>query len=109
MLREALVVVPKADNESHSLVALRDKTVGALVDAFGGATVIDANGAWRDGSGKLYNEPVWQFVSAYEPSESHDAVLRNIAQQVGQEGKQLAVYVRYAGGNVEILDTATKH
>lgn len=104
-MREGLIILPQQTNEGESLDALRTATVADLVDRFGGATVRNAVGSWRDDSGKLYQEPVWELVTAYEPTPDNDALLKAIAADVGRAANQLAVYLRYASGNVEILDT----
>jgi hypothetical protein len=76
-----------------------------MIDAFGGCTVREAQGYWMH-EGKLFNEPVIELVSAYAPSEFNDATLREIATQAGHAGKQLAIYTRFASGEVELIDTA---
>lgn len=103
MLKEALVTVPKYDNAGQSLDHILDDVMLQMVDAFGGCTVIEAKGAWRGPDGKLYAEPVNQVMSAYEASGENDAMLRQIAVLAGEAGAQLAMYVRYASGNVEII------
>jgi hypothetical protein len=105
-MREGLLVIPQADNSGHSLSSLRDKAALKLTQSFGGVTIRNAEGLWSDQAGKLYREPVWELVTAYNPSHSNNAILRDLADNVGREGKQKAVYVRYANGDVEVRDTA---
>jgi hypothetical protein len=101
-----MIVCPKADNAGVCLKSVRDVALGYLVDKFGGATVRDAVGIWRDPkTGHLHNEPVWELVSAYEPSQASHNVLQGVAQWLGEAGRQEAVYVRFASGDVEIVDT----
>ena len=107
-MREALIILPKADNHGHDLTQVRNATLTRMIDAFGGCTVRDAQGYWVD-KGKLYNEPVTELVSAYAPTEFNDQTLREIATHAGHDAKQLAVYVRFASGEVELIDTAPAH
>ncbi|UDL89830.1 hypothetical protein LGH82_33155 [Mesorhizobium sp. PAMC28654] len=104
-MREALMIIPKADNHGHDLSNVRKATLTRMIDAFGGCTVRDAEGYWLD-NGKLYQEPVTELVSAYTPTDFNDATLREIATQAGHDAKQLAVYVRFASGEVELINTA---
>ena len=107
-MREGLLMIPQADNAGHSLKSLRDKTALKLTQSFGGVTIREAQGLWADKSGALYGGPIWEIATAYEPSPDNDATLCNLADLVGREGNQLAVYVRYASGNVEVRDTSAR-
>jgi hypothetical protein len=104
-MREALIILPTHDNHGHDLSEVRKATLTRMIDAFGGCTVRQAQGYWLH-EGKLFNEPVTELVSAYAPSDFNDATLREIATQAGHDGKQLAVYTRFASGEVELIDTA---
>jgi hypothetical protein len=105
MLRESLITVPVNDNDGHSLAAVSEAAQMQLAHAFNGVTTIAACGKWIDAKGKIFAEPVTQLITAYEPAPRNDAILRGIARDIGREAKQFAVYVRYASGDVEILDT----
>lgn len=106
-MREGLITIPKCDNDGHSLDHLVESTMMAFAKHFGGVTVVDAIGSWIDQeTGKLYREPVTQIITAYDPEcKAHDAFIRRIAFQIAEASDQLAMYVRYASGEVEILDT----
>lgn len=106
-MREGMVIVPQQTNDGRPLAHLQRHVIGRMVEAFGGATVREAQGAWRDAmSGTLYVEPVWEIVSAYEPEDSADEILRDIGLDVAAKGEQLAVYIRLASGEVEFLEGA---
>lgn len=105
MMREGMVVCPQHDNARRSLQHVKHYAEIALSRAFGGVTAIAAKGSWVNAQGELIQEPVWQLVSAYEPSQANDETLAKVARYIGGEGKQDAVYVRYASGDVDILDT----
>lgn len=104
-MREAMIVVPKADNEGRSLRGVLDATTRRLALAFGGATVSEGQGLWIAPDGTLFDEPVWRVETATVPGPNTDAILRGIAYQVGRDGRQQAVYVRFPSGDVEVLDT----
>lgn len=104
-MREGLLIVPQADNSGAPLAAVKHAAMSALVGAFGGCTVRQAEGAWWSGE-RLYVEPVWEITAAMSPSPENAAILQRIARDVGRDGRQEAVYVRYATGDVEIISTA---
>lgn len=103
-MREGLINVPKFDNDGNSLDALVEQVMTILSQKFGGATAIDVTGCWFGPDGKLYREPITQIITAYQPSSDADNVLRSIAVGAGMIAKQLAMYVRYASGEVEIIE-----
>jgi hypothetical protein len=105
-MREGLLIVPQRDNDGKSLQHVRHYAELALAKSFGGVTVSNAKGSWVSPSGELVTEPVWQLVAAYEPTAQNDAKLDSVARYVGHEGRQQAVYVRHASGEVSIIDTA---
>lgn len=105
MKREAMLICPKMDNAGNSLEAVRKHLVKELCKAFGGATVSEAQGAWVDpNSGELYDEPVWQIVSAVDVDDLiAEMKLRSLAHWLCDAAQQLAVYLRQASGEVEIV------
>lgn len=105
-MREGMLIVPQRDNAGRDLKRLRSQIAADMVDAFGGVTATDATGYWSTPDQRfMMEEPVTQLVSAYEPTPENDSKLRDLALRVGHDGKQIAVYVRYASGNVEIVNT----
>jgi hypothetical protein len=104
-MQEALLIVPNADNDGASLAALRDSIASQMCDAFGGVTENDAQGLWKDDSGKVYSEPVTRLVSAADDTQANVAELESLARQVLHDGKQKAVYLRLPNGQVEIIES----
>lgn len=103
-MREGLITVPKFDNDGKSLDFLVERTMKLLAKQFGGATAIDAKGFWFGPDGTPYSEPVTQIITAYDPSDvASDGFLRGVAETIGRQAKQLAMYVRYASGTVEVI------
>jgi hypothetical protein len=107
-MREALIVLPNLDNNGQSIAVAHKRLATRLIDAFGGLTTRQAQGAWVN-HGKLYREDVTEYVVAYAPTAFNDGTLREIATQAGNEARQLAVYARFASGEVEIIDTVPAH
>jgi nucleotide-binding universal stress UspA family protein len=106
-MRETLVVCPQADNDGNSLEAVKASAVRSMLNAFGGCTVrSSAEGYWQNDEGELFAEPIWELVAATEPTEAAAQSLRQIAEAIGRAGRQYAVYVRHADGEVEIIPTA---
>lgn len=103
-MREAMLIAPVNDNNGASLRGELDQTVATLIDTFGGVTISDAFGSWSNG-GKVVTEPVKQLVVAMDQTPENDSKFRFIAESFGRLARQLAVYVRYASGSVEIIAT----
>jgi hypothetical protein len=105
-MREGMIIVPKYDNAGNPLVHVVDECIKAMADAYGGVTVREAFGAWRNPkTGEMQAEPVVELVSAYNPeSLADDAKLTDLARTVADKGGQHSVYIRYASGDVEIID-----
>lgn len=104
MYREAMIICPINDNDGVTLVDTINDTSRALAEAFGGCTMVDAMGVWKARPGVFQREPVKQLIAAYEPNRTNDAKLRKLAVKFGCEAWQEAMYVRYASGDVEIID-----
>lgn len=107
-MREAMIILPNANNDGVQLHDVQDFLAEQLIEAFGGCTIRAAFGAWHAPDGKTMREAVSEFVTACEPSVENAARLRAIACHIGEVAHQLAVYVRYASGDVEIIDTANR-
>lgn len=107
-MREACVILPQYDNNGASLQRVKRYVEKTLAKQFGGFTCVNAHGGWINGRGETVQEPVWQFIVACEPTADNDAKLTSIARYIGTEGKQEAVYVRYASGDVQIIETAAQ-
>ena len=103
-MREAMVICPKRDNSGKPLPHVRRKATEMLVRAFGACSTRDAIGHWQDGNGNVVTEPVSELVAACDDSAQANATLRQVAQWIGDAANQQAVYVRFASGNVEILE-----
>jgi hypothetical protein len=106
-MREALIICPLHDNSGHDLASVCDSAVRSLVSAFGGCTLSNAFGHWRNDRGHIVSEPVWQLVSACTTDEASRAMLRSVALMILHTGRQDAVYLRYPHGDVEFVTGET--
>jgi hypothetical protein len=91
------------DNNGKPLDHIRMEVEQALSRAFGGVTVVNAHGSWVSPKGELISEPVWQLITAYEPSQAGDDTIRHAANHILIHGEQQQVYTRNADGNVHIF------
>lgn len=109
-MRESLLVVPTHDNNGVPLGNEILKTAKRLAKQFGGVTSVRANGMWIDpATGNLYDEEIVQLFSAYDETKpQNDACLAEIADWTRANARQLAIYVRYASGNVEVRNGESK-
>ncbi len=99
-MREGLIVLPHTVSVEHHK-NLQDK----LIAAFGGFTAVTAQSAWKDPHTKIVHvEPVAQYVIAYEPTAEKNLELLKIAEWLFSSTSELAVYMRYADGNVLLVD-----
>ncbi len=82
-----------ADGRPHTLgvqSCIRDSLVVYASDNFPGATFIDAEGVWKEGSGRLYQETV--LVIATDMYTNREEVLEH-AKRMAQLASQSCVHV----------------
>lgn len=104
-MRVATINVPKLTNAGVPIPAVLDTTIDAILTKFGGATVADGFGCWRNPEGKVYREPMNIVTVAYdEDDNANDAALTKIAEAVAVDADQEAVYVVYANGTVAFVE-----
>lgn len=104
-MREARIILPKADNAGNDMALAHADLARTLCQTFGGATANQTRGMWVSPEGKLYDEPGIAYDVAMEDTADNDKALRSIAVRFGERCGQEAMYVRYASGEVEIVDT----
>lgn len=99
-MKEARIIMPITPNLSAHVTMQR-----SLLDTFGGYTLTQGLGAWKDESGTLVKDQVMIYDIACD--ENRDRVydqLFEIAMKAGRALGQKAVYIRYPAGKVEIAD-----
>jgi len=101
MLREARIILPydtgdgEADRKAHTFLTEQ------LVKHFDGFTAHSGQGAWAKDAQTIVYDDVKIYDVAVDPDQSA-ARLHHMACEAGRMLKQDAVYIRYAGGDVEI-------
>lgn len=98
-MREGMFILPLQDNDGVDLSALVHDTWERLSAVFGGVTAIQGVGIW-DGQ----KEDVWTLTAAYDPTEANHRIFERIARDAAQGARQNALYLRYADGEVKIID-----
>lgn len=98
-MREARIILPTGSYLIHKVQGAID----AITNVFGGATVSDGVGHWRDRTGSIVREIVHIVDVAYEPTEHNDRRLYDIAWKFGENADQMEVYLRYGNGHVQMV------
>lgn len=104
-MREARIILPNADNNGQSLQLLHGELARTLCRRFGGATASTTRGMLVSNDGTFYDEPGTSYDVAMDDTAENAETLRSIAFAFGRRARQEAMYVRYASGVVEIVDT----
>ncbi|MBD3754214.1 MAG: hypothetical protein IE937_01065 [Gammaproteobacteria bacterium] len=92
--QEATIILPVTGNDGMNLKPQTDTIVAELFDSFGGFTMQQANGAWKDPeTGREYWEPVSVYHIASVWNEVNIAKLVSIARKAAEWMKQEAIYL----------------
>lgn len=103
-MREARIIFPAEGKDTfHNVMGAID----AITSVFGGATVSDGVGHWRDRAGSHVREVIHIVDIAYEASEENDRKLYDIAWKFQHDAKQAEVYLRYSNGHVQMVTTTS--
>jgi hypothetical protein len=89
------IIIPVRDNDGSDNADVIDRVTEELIDTFGGATLFQAQGAWKAPDGTLYKEPVTVIESAGEIARPEE--MDRLADLVLQATDQLAVMVKSDG------------
>jgi hypothetical protein len=100
-MKLAKIVLPMLDNAGRDLFVEHRELQAILLREFGGYTSHEAVGGWRDGSGKLYNEPVIVHEIAMKLEDAPK--LRDIAQAMATSARQQSVMIVTPCGEVEFV------
>lgn len=100
-MREAQVIVPRYTPAGRITFPWRKAMGEELAREFGGYTKLQAFGADPT---TPKGEPVFLYTVAMEPTAANAAKLMAIALRAWQGSEQLYGYVRFATGDVSIVD-----
>lgn len=110
MMKEAIIHLPKNDNDGESLEYSRRMIEVKLLQEFGGYTKAKANGAWLSPTGNIYDEEVFCYrIAAHWDAEvdcggkTKADILRDIANKAAITMMQECIYVVLPSG-VEFID-----
>lgn len=93
-MRIAQITLPVYSNDHRHLVHTHEALSNDLLVLFGGFTVVDGQGAWKDGVGTVYAEPVKVYSVAYEPGKDHaEESIRGVAKRAGRGAQQIAMFI----------------
>jgi len=102
---EAKIICPKnAEAPGNARKALKD-AIEAATNAFGGVTITEGYGSWKNDAGKVIAEPVAILTMACEDSPANRDAIDDIAIEIGATARQDCVYVKYPNGHVTLLQT----
>ena len=99
---EVEVIIPKLDNDGSDNAAHIEGTIAMFCDLFGGATVFEAAGFWKDAEGTLYRDAVSVIASDTTRNDACDDLLA-LARDLLAVTDQKAVYVSI-DGKAEIVE-----
>lgn len=101
---EASIIAPKYFNDGvRTTEGARAALASALVREFGGATVTEGNGLWRDPDGATKAEPVFVYTVAAEEDAAADRLLEALAQGLAIATDQQAIYLKDTHGQVSFI------
>lgn len=103
-MREAMIILPLADNNGASLEAVHTNLKKAIVKAFGGYTATASEGGWySEETDTLYEEPGKAYAIACKDSVTVRNTLRTIAEDFATIAEQECLYLRLPSGEVEFV------
>ena len=101
--REFKFKLPLMNNNGKSLSDLHKQVEVDLCNKFGGLTKTNQEGAWVNPiDGKLFVEPVVEYIVAINPDDQIWALL--YVRNLGEHAKQEAMYVVKTCGNVSFIN-----
>lgn len=100
--REAMIIVPKTDNDGESLELLHIDIEHHLCATFGGFTATDVRGGWLD-NGKVYRDTSVAYTILVSDGWSDEEELFDAAQWLAFAARQEVVYLRLPTGEVHFV------
>ena len=105
---EAKFVLPIATPSGRDLTGLHDALEIELCQVFGGFHAERVRGGWKSPEGNLQIETCFAYTVAMPSTNETGARLRAIAVHYARLAEQQAYYLRFANGEVEIVNIDTK-
>jgi len=103
-MKEGIIIFPLLDNDGETLEDIHDALQRILVDMFGGFTMQEGQGGWRNpATHRLHMDKVAIYSVATQDTPENRRALGTIAVVCGMLGEQDAVYVKDTQGRVSII------
>lgn len=102
-MREAKIILPKADNDGNQLNSLHMLVCRTLAIEYGGFTKATVFGGWWD-NGKYFEDESWEYRIAMDNTPENVSRLTSLAHDLCVSARQYALYVVYPSGDVAILN-----
>lgn len=102
-MKEARLIVPVHYNDGTEANGPNVMVQDWLVGVFGGFTLTEGKGGWRDPKGNTVTEPVNVYDVAMADNAEAISHLFEIARKVKNVMEQQAVYVRLPNGLVQFV------
>lgn len=101
-MREASFILPLTDGPCWAHATAED----TLMRHFGGFSVAQVSGAWRDGpGGEIIRDTSIEYRIAAEWTDEKRNTFIGVALAAGREARQDAIYIKMDTGRVLILST----
>jgi hypothetical protein len=106
MTKEAYIHIPLADNDGQMFPAsMQYDFESQLVDLFGGCSVSDVRGVWKDPkSGRIYRDNCLRYAIAHDWDGFAAGKLRRLAAKAAQVFSQECIYVALPSTGVEFIE-----
>jgi hypothetical protein len=95
-----LISFPKQEEKTNRpLTEEHEKLRNSMIDAFGGVTIWEGEGCWRDENNRVVCEPVRVYYSAHNVFRDEVAAENfiNTLKEVGEKGKQNSIFLNAEG------------
>jgi hypothetical protein len=102
-MKEARIIMPVFDNDGGSLDVVHRWLKNQLANTFGGYTTLPALGGWSN-EGNAQEERVIAYDVAMPDVPANHRLVERIATELLDRGKQQAIYVRFPGGEVKLIE-----
>lgn len=90
------IILPKRDNAGTRVYMAHKKFELELLECYGGFTVAECGGAWKDDDGKVYRDESLVYTIAVDyPAADSEPALASLAAPLFPD--QLAFYVAHLG------------
>lgn len=104
-LRLATIILPTTDNNGMPFGPKRahEWLRNAIMGKFGGVTMTDVKGMWRNDEGTTFVDDSIKYEFACPDLPSTIITINEFARQAGEFAGQEAMFVQYPNGDIAII------